>query len=119
MSCLAENADSYWRKDGFRESVQSFNADRKNFEYFLDIYAQGRKKKDCDITESCKTFLHDFPLKCRYLEMCVLLKFYISILERLLETFDSETQAVHRVELLCLLGHEARKGRRNMYSEVQ
>ena len=46
-----------------------------------------------------------------YLEMCVLPRFYISILEKLLETFHSETEPVHRVELLCLLGHEARKVR--------
>ena len=44
-----------------------------------------------------------------YLEMCVLPRFYISILERLLATFHSETEPVHKVELLCLLGHEARK----------
>ena len=109
MSRLAENAHRYWSKDGCRESVEAFNADRNNFEYFLDIYVQGREKKDGDITESCESFLHDFPQKCMYLEMCVLPRFYISILERFLETFDSETQPVHRMELFCLLGHEVRK----------
>ncbi|XP_020630672.1 uncharacterized protein LOC110067658 [Orbicella faveolata] len=122
MSRLAENANRYWSKNTCRESVEAFNADRHNFEYFLQIYAQGREKKDCDIMESCKTFLDDFPQKCMYLEMCVLPRFYISILERLLlETFDSESQPVHRVELLCLLGHEVRKvgdtAKYNAYTE--
>ena len=116
---LAENANKYWSKDGCRESVEAFNADRDNFEYFLKIYAQGREKKDHDTAESCQTFLDDLPQKCMYLQMCVLPRFYISILERLLETFDSETQPVHRVELLCLLGHEYRKaGEKEKYQQV-
>ena len=119
MSRLAENADRYWNKDSCRESVEAFNAERHNFEYFLQIYAQGREQKDNDIVESCQTFLHDLPQKCMYLEMCVLPRFYISILERLLETFDSETQPVHRVELLCLLGHEYRKaGEKEKYRKI-
>ena len=109
ISRLAENANRYWSKDTCKESVEAFNAERHNFEYFLQMYAQGKEKKKCDIVESCKTFLVDFPQKCMYLEMCVLPRFYTSILERLLETFDSETQPVHRVVLLCLLGHEVRK----------
>ena len=99
--------------------MEAFNADRNNFEHFLYIYAQGREKKDGDITQSCETFLHDFPQKCMYLEMCVLPRFYISILERLLETFDPETQSVHRVALLCLLGHEYRKAaEREKYQHI-
>ena len=109
ISRLAENANSYWSRNTCKESVEAFNEERHNFEYFLQMYAQGREKKECDIVESCKTFLVDFPQKCMYLEMCVLPRFYASILERLLETFDPETQPVHRVELLCLLGHEVRK----------
>ena len=119
ISRLAEKANEYWSKDSCRESVEAFNADRHNFEYFLQIYAKGREKEDCDIMDSCKTFLDDFPRKCMFLEMCVLPRFYISILERLLETFDSETQPVHRVELLCLLGHEYRKaGDKEKYQEL-
>ncbi|KAL9980308.1 hypothetical protein ACROYT_G008872 [Oculina patagonica] len=54
-----------------------------------------------------------------YLERCVLPKFYILILERLLETFDSETQPVHRVEVLCSLGHESRKeGDKQKYQKL-
>ena len=113
MSLLAENANRYWGKDSCRESVEAFRAERHNFEYFLQIYAQGRKKKDGDIVESCHTSLDDLPQKCMYLQMCVLPRFYISVLERLLDMFDSETQPVHRVELLCLLGHEYRKAGEN------
>ena len=119
MSLLAENANRYWGKDSCRESVEAFRAERHNFEYFLQIYAQGRKKKDGDIVESCHTSLDDLPQKCMYLQMCVLPRFYISVLERLLDMFDSETQPVHRVELLCLLGHEYRKaGEKEKYQQV-
>ena len=113
VSRLAENGNRYRSKDGCRESVEAFNADRDNFEYFLQIYAQGREKK-----ESCQTFLDDLPQKCMYLKMCVLPIFYISVLKRLLEKFDSETQPVHRVELLCLLGHEYRKAGDEKYQQV-
>jgi len=109
MSRLAKNANRYWSKDSCRESVEAFNEDRNNFEHFLQIYAQGREKNDRDIVESGQTFLDDLPQKCMYLQICVLPRFYTSVLERLLKTFDSESQAVHRVELLCLLGDEVRK----------
>ena len=111
ISRLADNANLYWNKDTFKKSVDSFNEDRHNFEYFLQVYTGMRTEviEEQEIMESCKTFLDDFPQKCMYLEMCVLPRFYISILERLLETFDSKTEPVHRVELLCLLGHEVRK----------
>ena len=119
MSLLAENANRYWSKDSCRESVEAFRAERHNFEYFLQIYAQRKETKDGDIVESCQTFLKGLPQKCMYLEMCVLPRFYISILERLLETFDSETHPVKRVELLCLLGHEYRKaGEKEKYKQV-
>ena len=119
MSRLAENANKYWSKDSCRESVEAFRAERHNFEYFLQIYAEKREPKDGDIVESCQTFFNGLPQKCMYLEMCVLPRFYISILERLLETFDSETRPVKRVELLCLLGHEYRKaGEEEKYQQV-
>ena len=118
-SLLAENANRYWGKDSCRESVEAFRAERHNFEYFLQIYAQGREKKDGDIVESCQTFFNGLLQKCMYVEMCVLPRFYISILERLLATFDSETHPVERVELLCLLGHEYRKaGEKEKYQQV-
>ena len=120
ISRLADNADLYWGLDTCKQSVDAFNEDRHNFEYFLQVYADMRREiEDQEIVKSCKTFLDDFPQKCMYLEKCVLPRFYISILERLLETFESETQPVHRVELLCLLGHEYRKaGEQDKYRKV-
>ena len=110
ISRLADNADLYWGMDTCKQSVDSFNEDRHNFEYFLQVYVHMRKEiEEQENVKSCKTLLDDLPQKCMYLEMCVLPRFYISILERLLQTFDSEIQPVHRVELLCLLGHEYRK----------
>jgi len=83
------------------------------------MYAQEREKKDSSIVESCQTFLDHLLQKCMYLEMCVLPRFYISVLEKVLETFESETQPVHRVELLCLLGHEYRKaGEKEKYRKL-
>ena len=119
MSRLAENANRYWSKDSCRESLEAFRAERHNFEYFLQIYAQRRETKDGDIVESCQTFFNGLPQKCMYLEMCVLPRFFVSILERLLETYDPETHPVERVELLSLLGHEYRKaGEKEKYQHV-
>ena len=110
ISRLADNADLYWGMNTCKQSVDSFNEDRNNFEYFLEVYADMRKEiEDQESVKSCKAFLDDFPQKCMYLEMCVLPGFYFSVLERLLRTFDAESQPVHRVELLCILGHEVRK----------
>ena len=119
MSRLADNANLYWGKDTCKQSVESFNEDRHNFEHFLQIYVQGRNNQDCKIAVACQTFLEDFPQKCMYLEKCVLPRFYVLILERLLEKFDSETQPVRTVELLCLLGHESRKqGDKEKYQQL-
>jgi len=92
ISRLADNANLYWGKNTCKQSVDSFNEDRHNFEYSLQVYTQMRREiEDQEIVrvKSCKTFLDDFPQKCMYLEKCVLPRFYILILERLLETFDS------------------------------
>ncbi|KAJ7369475.1 Eukaryotic translation initiation factor 4 gamma [Desmophyllum pertusum] len=109
---LADNADLYWGKNTCKQSVDSFNEDRHNFEHFLQILDQ-------EIVGTCRIFLHDFPQKCMYLEKCVLPKFYIVILERLLQSFDSEMHPVHAVDVLCLLGHESRKeGDKKKYKEL-
>ena len=119
MCLLADNANRYWSKDRCRESVEAFRSERHNIEYFLQIYAQRRDTKDGDVVKSCQTFVNSLLQKCMYLEMCVLPRFYISILERLLETFDSETHPVERVELLSLLEHEYRKaGEKEKYQQV-
>ncbi|KAL9980307.1 hypothetical protein ACROYT_G008871 [Oculina patagonica] len=109
LSRFVDNANAYWSKDMCKESIESFNEDKHNFEYFLQEYVQARKNQDHEIMDACKTFLDDLPQKCTYLEMCVLPKFYVLILERLLQTFEPAIQPVHRVELLCILGKEIRK----------
>ena len=119
MSRIAENAGMYWSKDKCKESIEAFNKDQNNFEYFLQIYARGREIQDQGIVDACKAFMEDLPDKCLYLEMCVLPKFYISFLERLLETFSLDHEPVHRVDILCLLGFESRKkGDRPKYKEL-
>lgn len=51
--------------------------------------------------------------------MCLLPSFYIMILEKLLNNFDTESQPVRTVDLLCLLGHEKRKvGNQTEYSHL-
>ncbi|KAJ7369474.1 hypothetical protein OS493_038740 [Desmophyllum pertusum] len=110
ISRLANNANMYWSKDKCKESIEAFNEDRHNFEYFLQVYVHAMEKRNVDLLQtSTRRFLDDFPQKCMYLEMCLLPSFYILILEGLLTNFDRESQPVHTVELLCLLGHEKRK----------
>ena len=113
MSRLNGNANMFWGMDTCKESIESFNKDRPNFEYFLQVYCQGMANHDQEIVDSCKGFLEALPQKCMYLEKCVKPKFYIEILEGLLKSFDRKIQPVHVVELLCLLGHEMRKERKN------
>ena len=110
ISRLADNANMYWSKDKCKESIEAFNADRHNFEYFLHLYVHVMAKRDVDcLQSSASRFLDNFPQKCMYLEMCLLPSFYIMILEKLLDQFQSERKPVQKVDLLCLLGHEKRK----------
>ena len=46
ISRLVDNANMYWSKDKCKESIESFNEDRHNFEYFLQFYLQGSKDQD-------------------------------------------------------------------------
>ena len=112
VSRLSENAEMYWSKDKCKESIEAFNEDRHNFEYFLHVYVQAMEEKSHldSLLEPCtKRFLEQLPQKCMYLEMCLLPSFYVMVLEKLLIHFNAGNQAVHAVELLCLLGHEKRK----------
>jgi len=110
ISRLADNADMYWSEDKCKESVEAFNVDRHNFEYFLHLYVHAMEKRDVDCLQSSTSrFLDNFPQKCMYLEMCLLPNFYIMILEKLLNQFQSERQSVQKVDLLCLLANEKRK----------
>ena len=107
MLRLVKNADIYWSKDTCKASLVSFQDEKDNFEHFLQIYAQARE--DPEIMKDCEPFLDSFPYKCMYLERCLHPRFYTEILERLLEIFDSASQPVYVVDLLCLLGNEYRK----------
>ena len=110
ISRLADNANMYWSKDKCKESIEAFNVDRHNFEYFLNFYVNKMEKRDGDcLQSSASRFLDNFPQKCMYLEMCLLPSFYIMILEKLLDQFHSERQPVQKVDLLCLLANEKRK----------
>ncbi len=120
ISRLADNANMYWSKDNCKESVEVFNEDRHNFEHFLRIFVHAIEKQDVDCLQSSTSkFLDNFLQKCMYLEMCLLPSFYIMFLEKLLNNFETESQPVHTVEILCLLGHEKRKvGNQAQYKDL-
>ena len=120
ISRLADNANMYWSKDKCKESIEAFNVDRHNFEYFLNFYVHTMEKRDVEFPQSSTNrFLNNFPQKCMYLEMCLLPSFYILILGKLLNHFDPESQPVLTVDLLCLLGHEKRKvGNQAQYKDL-
>ena len=67
MLRLANNANSYWGKNTCKDSLVSFQEDKYNFEYFLQIYARGREEQDPEIVNGCELFLDSFPQKCMYL----------------------------------------------------
>ena len=112
ISHLAKNAELYWSKDKCKESIEAFNEDRHNFEYFLQVYVEVMAENPCVdplLEPSTQVFLDQFPQKCMYLEMCLLPRFYVMAMEKLLIHFDKSNHAVHKLEVLCLLGHEKRK----------
>lgn len=119
ISRLDDAAQLYWSKDKCRESIEAFNSERYNFEYFLQVYVKTMAEHPYldPFLESCtKKFLDQFPQKCMYLEMCLLPSFYITVLETLLTHFNKGNQPLHTVELSCLLANELRKiGRRVDY----
>ena len=109
ISHLEENTRLYWGKDTCKEAIKSFSVDRQNFEHFLKVFANGLEAQE--IPTSCKKFLDRLFQTFEYLEKCISSKVYIEILELLLGSnyFQAESQPVHRVELLCLLGQEKRR----------
>ena len=117
ISRLADNADMYWSKDKCKESLESFNEDRPNFEYFLQNYVRKLREPDPDSIKTMPEILvKRLSQKCFYLEMCLLSSVYVQLLEELLCVFTSNEHVSKRVELLCLLGHESRNvGNRNEY----
>ena len=119
MSRLADNANKYWSKDKCKESLQSFNEDRPNMEYFLHDYVRGLKEQGPNLMKTMPEILgKKLSEKCLYLEMCLLPSVYVQLLEDLLLLFTSGEHVSKQVELLCLLGHESRKvGNRDKYKE--
>ncbi|XP_068752483.1 uncharacterized protein [Montipora capricornis] len=109
ISRLEENTRLYWGKDTCKEAIESFTADRQNFEHFLKVFGNGLETQE--IATSCKKFLDSLFQTFEYLEKCISSKVYIQILELLLSSkyFQAKSQPVHRVELLCLLGQEKRR----------
>ncbi|XP_068747827.1 uncharacterized protein [Montipora capricornis] len=109
ISRLEENTRLYWGKDTCKEAIESFSADRQNFEHFLQVFANSLESQE--ITTSCYKFLDSLLEALGYLEKCISSKVYIEILELLLSSkyFQAESQPVHRVELLCFLGQEMRR----------
>lgn len=118
MARLNENAKMFWSRDSCKRSVESFNGDRQNYEYFLHFFCEKMMSHDPEIENTSQSFLEDLSQKCMYLEKCVRPTLYIQILKKMLESFDREAHPVHVVELLCLLGHEMRKmGEESKYND--
>ena len=110
ISRICENARLYWSKNGCKQSLQCFNEERDNFEYFLELFVDIMNCPDSHIVEALSAFLDDFPQKCMYLERCLLPSVYKKLLEKLLKTFSAADESVvYKVELLCLTWHESRK----------
>ena len=111
MSRLSENSNMFWKKEASKGSMESFRAERHNFEHFIKVYAKGMKSRNQNFINSCKEFLDKFLEMCCYLQMCLSPSSYFQFLLTMLESFAdcAESDAVHRIELMCLLGHEIRK----------
>ncbi|XP_068747837.1 uncharacterized protein [Montipora capricornis] len=109
---LSENSEMYWSKDRCKDSIDAFNENRHNFEYFLDVFAVAMSVTTCIdpvLENAANRFLQQLPQKCMYLDLCLLPSYYTKVLQMLLQHFDTGNQPVHTVELLCLLSNEKRK----------
>ena len=113
ISRLDGNADLYWSKDNCKKSIELFNKDRHNFEYFIKTCIRGLSNNDPDVMAIMETLLEKAsPISSiyLYLEMCLLPTVYVEFLEVSYELLISSRQpATKTVMLLCLLGHESRR----------
>lgn len=121
---LIDGGNLYWSKDTCKDSIQCFNEDRHNFEYFLKLCIFGLMKKDPDsvaIMENLVMKVSQISSIYLYLEMCLLPNVYVEFLQLSFDFLISSKQpASKQVELLCLLGHESRRaGNFNKYKEFQ
>ncbi|CAH3157331.1 unnamed protein product [Porites lobata] len=124
ISQLADNADLYWTNDMCKESIQRFNKDRHNFEYFLKACISGLKNEDPDVLAVMETLVERISQISSiylYLEMCLLPSVYVEFLKLSCDLLTSgHHPSTRRVELLCLVGHESRRaGDLNKYKEFQ
>ena len=122
ISRLDGNADLHWSRDTCKESIELFNEDRHNFEYFIKACIGGVSKKDPDVVGIMETMLEKAsPISSiyLYLEKCLLPTIYVEFLEVSYELSTSSKQTASKtVMLLCLLGHESRKeGDLNKYKD--
>ena len=123
ISRLVNNANMYWSKDKCKESIEAFNEDRHNFEYFLQFYLQGSNSQDpSHLMANLMNLVEEFSQKCLYLEMCLLPSIYVKLLEtwlQLLTSVNKTQQPISKIgELLCLLGQEKRKvGNHDQYKQ--
>ena len=124
VSQLADNTVLYWSKDRCKESIQRFNKDRYNFEFFLNVCISGVKSKDPDVLAIVETLLERLSQISSiylYLEMCLLPSVYVEFLKLSCDLLTSGHHPANKtVELLCLVGHESRRaGDLNKYKEFQ
>ena len=122
ISRLDGNAGLHWSKDTCKESIEVFNEDRHNFEYFIKACIGGLRKKDPRVVTIMNTMLEKAsPISsiCLYLEKCLLPAVYVEFLEVSYELSTSSNQPASKtVMLLCLLGQESRKaGDLNKYKD--
>ena len=120
VGLLSENAEKHYSKDKCVESIEAFNKDRHNFEHFLQLFAQVMSARpgfiEPVLESSSNMLFNQLPQTCKYLERCLLPSLYAKTLESLLCHFNTGSEPVHKVELLCLLSTEKRRvGKREEY----
>ncbi|XP_022808327.1 uncharacterized protein LOC111345311 isoform X2 [Stylophora pistillata] len=105
LAMISENAEMYMRKDKCKASFDLFNEERLNYETLLRDVSDEK-------VQNCKA-LRDAVSGCRkvapYVEFCVPVKLYEDFLNGLLRYVRMQNEAVHEVEILCLLNYEGRK----------
>ena len=124
VSQLADNTVLYWSKDRCKESIQRFNEDRHNFEYFLNACISGLKSKNPDVLTIVEILIERISRISSiylYLEMCLLPSVYVEFLKLSCDLLTSGHHPANKgVELLCLVGHESRRaGDLSKYKEFQ
>ncbi len=109
LSQTLDNTRKYWEKGGCKSSLDLFDRERLNFEYFLKIVGLEAEK-----LEDCKE-LEDVVNKCwlvaPYIGDCVPFKLHDDFLKGLLQLAKKQGKVIQEVEISCLLYDERRKRR--------